>query len=111
MLTMVERENFLRTRLGIPLAPIEDFCQRWQISELALFGSVLRDDFSANSDIDLLVTYGAGRRFGFRDFLAMRDELESLLGREPDLVEKDLLENPYLRSEILNTAMVIYGIE
>jgi predicted nucleotidyltransferase len=111
MQVQVDIQDLLKTRLDVSLEQIGDFCRRWQISELALFGSVLRDDFSDASDVDLLVSYGDGARFGLRDFLLMRDELEGMFGRSPDLLEKDLIENPFLRSEVLGSAVVIYGAE
>ncbi len=64
-------------QLDLSPEAIEDFCRRWAISELALFGSVLRPDFSAGSDVDVLVTFAPEARWSLLDFVAMRDELSS----------------------------------
>lgn len=111
-LTLTENiQDLITARLGGDLAEIEAFCRRWNIVELALFGSVLRDDFSGSSDVDILVTYRDGVRFGLHDFLDMKEQLAEILGRSPDLLEKQLIENPFLKSEISNTAQVIYVSE
>ncbi|MGL5059570.1 MAG: nucleotidyltransferase family protein [Microcoleus sp.] len=85
------------------------FCQRWNIVEFALFGSVLRDDFRSDSDVDVLVTYEPSHRLTFSHLLSMEEEIEDLFHRSVDLVEKKLLKNPYLRSNILKTYRVIYA--
>lgn len=102
-------KSILRSRLQITQAEIAEFCQRWNIVEFALFGSVLRDDFQLDSDVDVLVTYGQGHHLRFQDWLTMKAELESRFGRSVDVVEKALLKNPYRRSEILRTHQVIYA--
>jgi uncharacterized protein len=88
---------------------INNFCQRWGVRELALFGSVLRDDFSSDSDIDVLVDFEVG--YTLDTLLDMKDELETLFGRPVDLIVKRVVEsdsNPYRRQAILNSAQVIY---
>ncbi|MBE9079160.1 nucleotidyltransferase domain-containing protein [Romeria aff. gracilis LEGE 07310] len=102
-------QSILQTRLRVTQAEVVEFCQRWNIVELALFGSVLRDDFRADSDVDVLVTYGQGHHLRFQDWLTMKTELERRFGRSVDVVEKALLKNPYRRSEILRTHQVIYS--
>lgn len=91
---------------------IAAFCKRWGIQELALFGSVLRDDFSPDSDVDLLITVPENRRLKLADLLQMQAELEDILGREVDLgtrrsVEED--ENYLRRQAVLESAQVIYA--
>ncbi|MDX2098302.1 MAG: nucleotidyltransferase family protein, partial [Leptolyngbyaceae cyanobacterium bins.59] len=90
---------------------IAEFCQRWQITEFALFGSVLRDDFRPDSDIDVLVTFSPDHRFTWDDWMNMQEEIEVLLNRKVDLVSKEYLKNPYRRYEILNTCQIIYAVE
>jgi uncharacterized protein len=88
-----------------------DFCQRWKVSELALFGSVLRDDFRPDSDIDVLITFAPDAKRGLMTLAKMKYELEDLLGREVDLVSKYAIETSHnwiRRNEILGTAQVIY---
>jgi hypothetical protein len=94
---------------ALPRAEIEDFCRRWKITELALFGSALRDDFGPDSDLDLLVTFADEAPWTLWDLMAMEEELEALLGRPVDVVEKRALRNPFRRPEILRTRQVLYG--
>jgi uncharacterized protein len=90
---------------------IADFCRRWKIVELALFGSVLRDDFRPDSDIDVLVAFTTDAAWRFYDLLSMKEELETMFGRSVDLVEKRLVEsseNYIRRKHILNHRETIY---
>lgn len=92
-------------------AKIAEFCQRWQITELSLFGSVLRDDFRPDSDIDVLVAFGSEARWSLLDLVKMEHELEAIFNRMVDLVMKQSVEESdnWLRQrEILGTAQVIY---
>jgi len=91
---------------------IEAFCLRWQISELALFGSVLREDFRADSDVDVLVTFSPEARHGLLDLSRMEDELSGILGRKADLVERAALEqsrNYIRRAAVLGSMETIYA--
>jgi uncharacterized protein len=97
------------SKLNIPQAKIEAFCRRWSIKEMALFGSVLRDDFRSDSDIDILITLGPISRLTIDNRLAMTDELDEIFGRQVDLVEKRLIRNPFRRHAILTTKKVIYA--
>lgn len=77
-----------------------------------MFGSAVRDDFTSKSDIDALVSFAPGSDWGLFDHIQMRQELRELFGREVDLVTRRALEqsrNDLLRSEILNTAKVLYS--
>jgi len=95
----------------VKLAPdeLEKLCRAWQVRELALFGSVLRDDFGPESDIDVLVRFEPTARWDFWDLLDMREELAELAGRPVDLVEEDALRNPYRRRRILAEREVVYA--
>ena len=88
---------------------IERFCRKWKIEELALFGSILRSDFRADSDVDVLATFSENVRWSVFDHVRMNEELSSLLGREVDVVETASLNNPFRRREILATRKVIYA--
>lgn len=93
-------------------AQLAEFCQRWKISELALFGSVLRDDFHPNSDIDVLISFAPDAKRGAFVLAQMQAELEILFGRKVDLVSKRAIErsqNPIRRRNILNSAQVVYA--
>lgn len=97
--------------LPIPERDLQDFAQRWHIAELSLFGSVLRDDFGAESDVDVLVDFAPPNNYSLGVLLDMKEELEGLLQRPVDLVVKSVVEqdeNPYRRREILNSARIIY---
>jgi len=88
---------------------IADFCKKWNITELSIFGSVLREDFGSESDVDILVSLDPGTRLSLYDWLDMIDEIKSIIGREVDLVEKTGIRNPFRRREILSTAKVLYA--
>jgi predicted nucleotidyltransferase len=104
-------QNLLAERLHTTPKAIADFCQRQHIVEFALFGSVLRDDFRPDSDVDVLVTYAPDHHLRWQDWLTVKEELEQRFGRSVDVVEKPLLKNPYRRAEILQTHQVIYASE
>jgi uncharacterized protein len=93
----------------IPRKRIAEFCKRWSINEFALFGSVLRNDFRPDSDIDVLVSIDPKAHIGLFEIAEMKIELEELFKRPVDFVEKEGLRNPYRRSEILSTAQVVYA--
>jgi uncharacterized protein len=98
--------------IAIPEAVIADFCQRHHIRKLALFGSVLRDDFSADSDIDVLVEFEPGHIPGLALF-AIQDELATILGRDVDLLtfkQVMSMENYIRRRHILNSMRTIYDV-
>ncbi len=97
---------------NIPKEKIAAFCQRWNITEFALFGSVLREDFGPESDIDVLVSFAPDARWSLLDHVEMQDELKIIFGRNVDLISKRGIErsrNPIRRKEILESAEVIYA--
>jgi uncharacterized protein len=98
-----------QVRVPVPLDAIEAFCRRWQVEELALFGSVLRDEFSPESDVDVLVEFSPEARVSLFEFVEMQEELAQIFQRKVDLVSKGGLRNPFRRHEILNTRQVVYA--
>ena len=88
---------------------LDDFCRRWHIAELSLFGSALGDRFRTDSDVDLLVTFEPETMRTFSDWMDMVFELESLFGRNVDLVEERFLTNPFRRKSILSSRKIIYA--
>jgi uncharacterized protein len=87
------------------------FCRKWGIRELAVFGSVLRDDFSPGSDVDFLVSFHEGRKPGWPGILDLQEELSTLVNRPVDVVERGNLEqseNYIKRAHILRNSQVIY---
>jgi len=98
--------------LDLPEKQIAGFCRRWRISEFALFGSVLRDDFDPESDLDVLVTFAADADWSLLDHVRMEQELSTLLGRRVDLLSRQSVERSHnwiRRQEILDTARVVYA--
>jgi predicted nucleotidyltransferase len=93
----------------LPISEVSDFCQRWKVTEFALFGSVLRPDFRPDSDIDVLVTFSPEATWSLFDFVTMQDELRKIFGREVDIMEREALRNPFRRRSILNSLQVFYA--
>jgi uncharacterized protein len=105
-------DEIVRHRLGVDPERIAEFCRKWQIKELSLFGSALTDEFRDDSDVDLLVVFqDPHRSFGpwMGELQEMQEELEVMFGRKVDLVEKRLVKNPFRRHHILTTREVIYA--
>src|ERR1700722_853960 len=97
------------SNIVVPPAAIEFFCRKWKLSEFALFGSVLREDFGSASDVDVLISFQTGSAMTLESFIEMRDELRTLFGREVDIVEKRLVRNPFRRHSILTSRQVLYA--
>ena len=95
--------------LTVPRDAIADFCRRWRVTEFALFGSAVRDDFGPESDVDVLVRFEADAGWSLFDLVTMQDELQDLFGRKVHLVEAEGLRNPFRRDEILRTREVVYA--
>lgn len=94
--------------LAIDADAIRRFCQAHYIAELALFGSVIREDFGADSDVDVLVEFAPGRAASLFGLVDMQRELSAMLGRPVDLVSKRGL-NRHFRERILRDREVLYG--
>ena len=97
------------SRVGVSADALTDFARRHALRELAIFGSILRDDFRAESDVDVLFELQDETAMTLEKFIEMKDELEALFGRRVDLVQKRLVTNPYRRGEILSTRKVLYA--
>ena len=85
------------------------FCRKWGVTELSLFGSVLRDDFGPESDVDVMVRLDPESETSYWDWPPMMKELEHIFGRRIDLIARGGLRNPYRKREILRTAEVLYA--
>lgn len=97
--------------LSVSKDRIKDFCNRWNIKEFAVFGSILREDFRPDSDIDVMVSFAPGNSWRVDAILEMKEELQKIFGRRVDLVERRLVENNpnYIRRKhILNNLETIY---
>ncbi len=96
----------MTVKIKVPREEIEAFCKRNRIRKLALFGSVLRDDFGPDSDVDVLVEFEPGTRVGLR-FFAIEQELSELLGQKVDLNTPGFLSK-YFRDQVLAEAEALY---
>ena len=100
----------MNPRIEIPIDRVAEFCQRNRIRRLALYGSVLRDDFGPDSDVDVLVSFEPDARVGYA-FITIQDELSDILGRRVDMNTFEGVEqsrNWILKAEILESARVVY---
>jgi len=98
--------------VDIPEEKLQAFCRKWKIREFALFGSVLRDDFGPDSDVDCLVDFAPDADWTLLDMIRAEQELGELLGRPVDLVERPVVEeseNWIRRRRILESARTIYA--
>jgi uncharacterized protein len=97
--------------IEMPKEKIAEFCRKWKILELSLFGSVLREDFRPDSDIDILVSFSSDAEWSLLDHMAMEEELSAILGRKVDLVSRKAIErseNYIRRKAILESAQPYY---
>ena len=92
----------------LPIPVLRDLCRRWQVREFSLFGSVLRESFGTESDVDVLVSFEETAPWSLWDLADLQDELQSLFGRPVDLVEPEAIRNPFRHKEILETRKVLY---
>ena len=101
----------VRRGIEIPEDRISAFCRKWRIVEFSLFGSVLREDFRPESDVDVLVAFAPDARWSLVDLDRMEEELRALFGRRVDLLERRTVEqsdNYIRRRQILGSAEPIY---
>jgi uncharacterized protein len=96
-------------QVEIPTEQIASFCRKWKIKEFSLFGSILREDFRPDSDVDVLVLLEEDAPWDLYDWVDMIDELKRLFGRQVDLVEQTAIENPFRRYHIFKTRQIIYA--
>jgi len=101
----------VQSRLNIPPAALEDFCRKWRIRRLEVFGSILRNDFGPESDVDFLVTFDPELRLSLFDLVHAEEELAGLVHRPVDLVEREAIEeseNWIRRRVILEHVRTLY---
>jgi predicted nucleotidyltransferase len=99
----------MAAKITLPKHQIEDFCRRNNIRKLSLFGSVLREDFSPSSDVDVLVEFEPHARIGFFELYDLEQELSQMLGgRKVDINTPKCLSK-YFRDKVLSSAEVQYG--
>jgi len=109
----MQNRQAIKAKIPIESEKIVEFCQRWKITELALFGSVLRDDFQPeSSDVDVLVSFSQDAHWTLFDLVDIEEDLQSVFQRKVDLVSRRGIErsqNHLRRQAILNSAQVIYA--
>lgn len=108
---IIENKQRIQKRLGVSFLILREFCQQHKITELSVFGSILREDFNLDSDIDLLVKFDPNAHISLMNMIKIEDELKILLKRNIDLVSKKAIENSknwIRRQNILNNVEIIY---
>lgn len=98
----------IHPNLELNIEPIRELCQRYRVRELALFGSAVREDFSAASDVDILVEFEPDAEVGFVTLSRMQRELSAILRRRVDLVPKNGLK-PLIRESVLSSKEILYA--
>lgn len=100
-------------KIALDALVVAEFCHKWHIAEMSLFGSVLRDDFKTDSDVDVLISFGEDVALGLLDKMAAREELETILGRNVNLITQSGLLHwttlPSIRESILAEAEIVYA--
>ena len=99
-------------RIDIPEKQIKEFCKKWHIKELSLFGSALTEKFNRDSDLDILVSFNEESEHTLFDFVRMKEELKQILRSEVDLVSRRGLEysrNHIRRNAIISSAEPLYA--
>lgn len=96
-------------RLPVSEAALADFCQKYGVAELSVFGSVLRDDFGPDSDVDVMLAFRPGYGFTFENTPDIEDALRLIFGRPVDVIEKDRIRNPIRQRSIMSSYRVIYA--
>jgi len=97
-----------KLKIAIPEEEIIIFCHKWMVRELALFGSALRQDFTSQSDLDILISFSEKAQWSLAEMVEMKAELQQIFCREIDLVEAEAIRNPFRRKEILGKKEVLY---
>jgi predicted nucleotidyltransferase len=88
---------------------LAELCRKWKVKEFSLFGSILSEDFSPSSDVDVLVSFDPAAPWSLWDLMDMKEELEALFGHSIHMVEKEALRNPFRKRHILSTYEVVYA--
>ena len=96
-------------KIDVYRGEIIDFCRKWKVKEFSVFGSILSADFNKDSDVDILLTFSKEAAYSLFDLFEMQEELETIFGREVDIIEKDGLRNPIRRKAILRSCEVVYA--
>ena len=90
---------------------IKQLCEKYHLIELSVFGSAIRDDFNDDSDVDILISFDENSTSTIWDILHLKTDLEIMLNRKVDVIEKDALQNPIRKKNILTTYEVVYAYQ
>ena len=107
---MTTLEKLQKNGIYLTYEDIVSICNKYCLSELSIFGSSIRDDFSEDSDVDILIAYEDIWQNDPFDFIDIKEEFEGLIGRNVDIVDRDALRNPIRKASILSTREIIYAI-
>jgi len=110
MLEIRKGDASMEARISLDSNFLEQFCEKWRIKELSLFGSALRENFGPESDLDFLVSFQEEATWDLFDLVSMKEELEKKFGRSVDLIEKEALRNPWRKFEIMRTREIVYAV-
>jgi predicted nucleotidyltransferase len=102
-------EKMQKNGISLDYKDIVILCEKYGINELSIFGSSIRDDFTQNSDIDILVSFDKTSEITLFDIMDLEKEFSQLLKRDVDIVEKESLKNPIRKNRILSTREIIYA--
>ena len=108
----MDQADRVNARISLDTERIAEFCRQWEVSELSFFGSVLRSDFHAGSDVDVLVTFAPDAAWSLLDHVQMQEDLSAILDRKVDLVSRRAIEassNWIRRRAILETTVPVYA--
>ena len=103
-----ENTDIMNPQISISQTDIQAFCRAHAVRELSIFGSAVREDFGANSDVDVLIDLAPGARVGLISLQRMRDELQRIFGRPVDLLTKNGI-NRHIRDDILREAQILHA--
>ncbi len=99
----------VNARIELPMQLIGEFCRKYGVEQFALFGSVLREDFGPDSDVDVMLKFKPGHGFTFENTPDIQDELTAMFGRPVDVIEIGRIRNPFRRHAIMNSYRVVYA--
>jgi len=102
-------EKLHRNGIFLEYNDVIKICKKYFISELSIFGSSIRDDFTDKSDVDILVSFTLNSRITLFDIIELENEFKKILGKEVDVVEKESLKNPIRKNKILESREIIYA--
>ena len=102
-------EKLQKNGIFFKIDDIVSVCKKYRIMELSVFGSSIRDDFTQQSDVDILVSFNQNSEINLFDIMELEKEFSLILNREVDVVEKESLKNPIRKNKILSTREIIYA--